>query len=120
MDYKLVFPRELKKEIPELISAWNENVSCRQSAMAYEEKASIEKYDVTSTIFEGCIMNLSQIGIGLSVAFLYDKLKLLLSKKGIKKKFKIEEDSSGKNTITFYVIFTENNEDKEDDKDTRN
>lgn len=114
MNYKLIFPKEFKREIPDLIKEWNRDQDCRRSAIAGEGKLSEDKYDISSQIFNGCVMVLSQIGIGLATAIIYDKLKKIFNKRELKKSFKLEQESLDESTIIINVFFiTEPNDEKE-------
>ena len=86
MEYQLALPSDLGLSPADFVAAWNASAECRTIARASLSSATSAQYD---PLLVGALALLSTVGIGVATNALYDLIKQVLTKKGVREQTQI-------------------------------
>lgn len=104
MDYQIALPPELGVSPAEFIAAWNADAKCRAVAEAHIEHPSGVQYD--PVLVAAGLAVLAGLASGVAGNALYDLLKELLFRQGVRKRMEIMqlEQPDGSRLLVVTII----------------
>lgn len=106
MECQIILPQNFELDHQEFVKEWNAEKTCSQIAIARISENSQTDYNIDWLITGGLVI-LSNILVNITSSLIYDKIKLLLEKKGKKNSFKIEQSKQKDGTDTYILIVIE-------------
>jgi hypothetical protein len=89
MDYQIILPPDLGLSPNDFVVTWNETPECRDVAQARLAESTSAQYD--PTLLTGAVAVLGSVALGLATNALYDLIKQVLVKQGIRKRTEIRQ-----------------------------
>jgi len=89
MDYRIALPPDLGLSAAGFVAAWNEAAECTAVAEARLAQPTRTQYD--PTLLEGAFVALGSVALGVVSNVIYDLIKGVLAKKGIRKRMEVRQ-----------------------------
>lgn len=105
MEFQIAFPPDLDLNPADFVTAWNAESRTRTIAEARLASSGSIQYD--PSLVDGAIALLSTIGIGVATNAIYDLVKQILVKQGVRKHTQITQVDRPDGTHVLVVVVDE-------------